>query len=49
MRQRARYMTASLAAASAMSLFVTGAPAQADPRSVAKTPTAVGTPRFSVM
>ncbi len=43
MRQRARYLTASLAAASAMSLFVTGAPAQADPRSVAKTPTAVGT------
>ena len=43
MRQRARYLTASLAAASAMSLFVTGAPAQADPRSVAKSPTAVGT------
>jgi gamma-glutamyltranspeptidase/glutathione hydrolase len=43
MRQRARYLTASLAAVSAMSLFVTGAPAQADPRSVAKTPTAVGT------
>jgi gamma-glutamyltranspeptidase / glutathione hydrolase len=43
MRQRARYLTASLAAVSAISLFVTGAPAHADPRSVAKTPTAVGT------
>ena len=43
MRHRARYLTASVAAASAISLFVTGAPAQADPRSVVKTPAAVGT------
>jgi gamma-glutamyltranspeptidase / glutathione hydrolase len=43
MRQHARFATASLAAVSALALVVMGAPAQADPRSVAKTPTAVGT------
>jgi len=43
MRQHARFATAFLAAISALALLVMGAPAQADPRSVAKTPTAVGT------
>ncbi|MEP6761327.1 MAG: gamma-glutamyltransferase [Sporichthyaceae bacterium] len=43
MRQRARHLTASLATVSALALLVTGAPAHADPRAVAKSPTAVGT------
>jgi gamma-glutamyltranspeptidase/glutathione hydrolase len=43
MRQHARYVTASVAAVAALALVVTGAPAQADPRAVVKTPTAVGT------
>ena len=43
MRHRARLTTASLAALSALSLVVTAAPAQAEPRATEKTPTAVGT------
>lgn len=43
MRQKARLTTASVAAVSALALLVTAAPAQADPRAVTKTPTAVGT------
>ena len=42
MRHRAKLTTASLAALSALSLVVTGAPAQADPRATVKNPTAVG-------
>jgi len=42
MRQRAPLTTAFLAALSVIALLVSNAPAQADPRAVAKTPTAVG-------
>src|SRR5688500_12701390 len=42
MRQHARLTVAVLAALTVLALLVSNAPAQADPRAVAKTPTAVG-------